>query len=110
MRRVQGDLHQEDRHTRRRVHLAKERESQCWDSASGSHFTKSGQVVLKVISEMIALPRGFIVELNVHDVVGILVGRFDHANHIKSYSRNESSRVGSVDRLHTHLSTSVYLP
>lgn len=36
------------------------------------------QVVLEIIGEIVALPRGFIVEFNVHDVVGVLVGGFDH--------------------------------
>ena len=47
--------------------------------------TEGAQVVFKVIGEMVALPRGFIVELDVDDMMGFLVGRFDHADHVEGY-------------------------
>lgn len=73
-------------------------------------FTESGQVVLEVVGEMVALPGGFIVELDVYDVVGILISRFDHANQIEGYSRNESGQVRSVNELQAHLGISVCPP
>jgi len=45
--------------------------------------TKGGQVVFEVISEVVALPRRFIVELDIDNMVGVLVRRFDHSDHVE---------------------------
>ena len=75
---------QEGRNIQHRVHLADEVRVKVRNDLNG--VTESSQVVFEVIGEMIAVPRGFIVELNVDNVVGVLVSRFDHADHVKGCS------------------------
>jgi len=55
-----------------------------------NQVTESSQVVFKIIGEMVALPRGFIVELDVYDVVRALVGCFNHADHVEGCGWDES--------------------
>jgi hypothetical protein len=85
-RRVPDGPRQEDRNTLHHVHLASDVRTKARGDANGDQVTESGQVVLEVIGEMVALPRGFIVELDVYDMMGILVGRFDHADHVEGWS------------------------
>ena len=50
------------------------------------NVTESGQVVFEIIGEVVALPGGFVVELDVDDMMSVLISRFDHANHVEGYS------------------------
>ena len=52
----------------------------------GDRVTEGGQVVFEIISEMVALPRGFIVELDVYDIMRVLISCFDHADHVEGCS------------------------
>ena len=84
--RVRDGPRQEDRNTPHRVHLASGVRTKARGDTNEDQVTESRQVVLEVISEVVALSRGFIVELDVYDMVGILVGSFDHANHVEGWS------------------------
>lgn len=48
-----------------------------------AQFTESGQVVFEVVGEMVAFPHGFVVELDIYDMVSVLVSRFYHADHVE---------------------------
>ena len=85
MRRVQDCPHQEDRNILLPVHLIMGVRAEGLDNANGGRVTESRQVVLEIIGEMVALPCGFIVELDIHDMVGVLVGGFDHTNQVERY-------------------------
>ena len=74
---------QEDTNIQRHVHLAGGLEPRRVTIQTRGRSTEGGQVVFEVIGEVVALPRGFIVELNVYDMVGVLVSRFDHADHVE---------------------------
>lgn len=66
----------------RRVHL---KQAVCVvrsDATTQLGRTKGCQVVLEVVSEVVAFSGGLVVELDVHYVMCILVGHFDHPNHV----------------------------
>jgi hypothetical protein len=84
--RAQDSSHQEGRNTQRLVHLARGVLERRYAVIIRGKVTESGQVIFKIIGEVVALPGGFVVELDVDDMMSVLVSRFDHANHIEGCS------------------------
>ena len=82
-RRVRDGPRQEDRNIRRPFHLAEKVRPRYVTIQARGQVTKSAQIVFEVICEMVALPRGFVIEFNVDDMVGVLVSSLDHANHVE---------------------------
>ena len=50
-------------------------------------LTESGQIVFKMVSEVIAFSCGTVVELDVDDMVGILVSDFYDTNHVVGWRK-----------------------
>lgn len=46
-------------------------------------ITEISQVVLEVVREMVSLPRGAIVKLDVHYMMSVLVGDIDYSDHVE---------------------------